>query len=188
MSAQLLKKRNHFHDIEDDRESALYVMLWTALRYTKHSQLVESEDDIPVKHLLAAFDEARPDGSGGVTGGSLKSSFLTGNSELRFDNRPQLDTLVTTLCRAFAFRYVRQLDPTNAGLVAIYSDRLKLLRTEGWLVNTMEQFLNADGWPNDDKAEPQDTVIQISTSHKRELDQTNINERDLKRFRYTMTR
>jgi hypothetical protein len=185
MSAELLIKRNHFHDIEDDRESALYVLLWTALRYTKHSQLV---DDISVPDFLAAFDEARPDGSGGFTGGSLKRSFLRGNGELHFDNRPQLDALAGHLCRAIGARYTAKPGPeAPAALAEYHNNSLQLLRTENWFVDIMQKFLNSDGWPSDDKAEPQETIVEATTSNKRGFDQASINGRNEKRFRSSRT-
>jgi hypothetical protein len=178
MSARLLEDQNHFHDIEDDRESALYVLLWTALRYTKHAE--ELKNTVTVKQLLEAFDEASPDGSGGVMGGVLKTKFLSTNSELRFEGRPQFEALILKLCRAFGFRYAVQLFPEDTER---FRKGREILRSENWLVDMLRHFLDADGWPSDDKAEPQETVIEATTSHKRELDQKIISDRAEKRFR-----
>ncbi|KAF8191341.1 hypothetical protein BJ912DRAFT_830421, partial [Pholiota molesta] len=71
MSIHLLREQLHYHDIEDDRESALYVLLWTALRYTKHIDLGDIKGS-NTKDLLAAFDEVRPDDNEQNRGGSSK--------------------------------------------------------------------------------------------------------------------
>jgi hypothetical protein len=76
----------------------------------------------------------------------------------RFDGRPPLDALVDELCQEFGVLYKRE--PSRylsaerlAFLVACYNNSRKNIRTENWLVNTLQEFLNADGWPSDDKAE-----------------------------------
>ncbi|KAF8191344.1 hypothetical protein BJ912DRAFT_902593 [Pholiota molesta] len=162
MSIALLRKPTHYHDIEDDRESAFYVMLWTALRYTKHSDVGDFIGST-AKDLMRAFDEARPDGSN-VKGGSSKYEFLSGRSHLHFDDRPQLNALIAELCPAFAVRYERPPAPGEHALQLKYDNKLDALRTENWFVDIMQKFLNADGWPIDDKAAtlPSHGVPQIS--------------------------
>ncbi|KAF8191343.1 hypothetical protein BJ912DRAFT_1098407 [Pholiota molesta] len=139
MSARLLESPSHYHDIEDDRESALYVILWTALRYTKHNH--KGSEGTTAAVVLEAFDEARIEDSGAVTGGSRKSGFLATKTRIRFDDRPQLNALIAELCdESFAVRYERDPGPRRPGKLADYNKGLKVLRAENWLVDTIQQF------------------------------------------------
>ncbi|KAF8176471.1 hypothetical protein BJ912DRAFT_1146841 [Pholiota molesta] len=191
MSIHLLREQLHYHDIEDDRESALYVLLWTALRYTKHIDLGDIKGS-NTKDLLAAFDEVRPDDNEQNRGGSSKYVFLGSQTKLRFDGRPQLDDLFSYLRQAFLLRYqtvpvVRDQDPFLLEVLRRHNAALENLRKENWLVSVIQEYLAMEGWPSDDKAEPQETVIQVTTSHKRGLDQEKINDRNEKRFRSSKT-
>ncbi|KAF9483011.1 hypothetical protein BDN70DRAFT_828166 [Pholiota conissans] len=46
MSARLLQEPSASHMLEDDRESALYVLLWTALRYHDHTDNEDEDEDV----------------------------------------------------------------------------------------------------------------------------------------------
>jgi hypothetical protein len=66
MSAALLRNNKKCNELEDDRESCLHVLTWTALRFTKHTC---SEGDSSM--FLRAFDDEYEDQEG-VKGGDLK--------------------------------------------------------------------------------------------------------------------
>jgi hypothetical protein len=108
MSISLLQDPTHLHDIEDDRESALYVLLWTALGFTKHSDSKGSSGSTAAD-LKRAFVDARSEEFRGVMrSGALESLFLLGKSRLCFDGRPPLDALVDELCQEFGVLYKRE--------------------------------------------------------------------------------
>ena len=69
MSAALLRNNGKYNEPEDDRESCLHVLTWTALRFTKHTC---SEGDSNM--FLRAFDEEEYEDEG-VKGGDLKRGF-----------------------------------------------------------------------------------------------------------------
>jgi hypothetical protein len=156
MSIHLLRNPiTHHYDIEDDRESALYLMLWTALRYTKHSDVGDLLGST-ANDLLEAFNEARPNGSGSFNGGISKFCFLAMRSKLRFDDRPQLNALIMRLRRTFSARYQEEPDPQDLPfLLTCYNADLENLKTKNWLVSAIQEYLTQDGWPIGDKAEPQ---------------------------------
>jgi hypothetical protein len=102
MSAALLRNNKKCNELEDDRESCLHVLTWTALRFTKHTC---SEGDSSM--FLRAFDEEYKDGEG-VKGGDLKRGFLATREiprVVKFDRLPHLDKLIEELTETFAVRY-----------------------------------------------------------------------------------
>jgi len=124
MSAALLNDPSIPHEHEDDRESAFYVLLWLALRFTRHTAVPKAssstamtsaslpkDDDIVL--FLRAFDEAYANASGDVRGGGLKVAYLAGKllaKGLQFTKRPELDSLVTKLKAVFKVRYEDEPD------------------------------------------------------------------------------
>jgi hypothetical protein len=102
MSAALLQDNDKCNELEDDRESCLHVLTWTALRFTKHTISGGGSN-----RFLRAFDEEYED-EDSVKGGDLKKGFLLGRDiphTVKFDRRPQLDALIRGLAEAFAARY-----------------------------------------------------------------------------------
>ena len=59
MSAALLRNNKKCNELEDDRESCLHALTWTALRFTKHAC---SEGDSSM--FLRAFDKEYEDEKG----------------------------------------------------------------------------------------------------------------------------
>ncbi|KAF8224713.1 hypothetical protein L208DRAFT_1409789, partial [Tricholoma matsutake] len=72
MSAALLQDNDKCNELEDDRESCLHVLTWTALHFTKHTISGGGSN-----RFLRAFDEEY-ETADGVKGGDLKKSFLLG--------------------------------------------------------------------------------------------------------------
>jgi hypothetical protein len=184
MSAALLQDNDKRNEIEDDRESCLHVLTWTALRFTKHTISGGRSN-----RFLRAFDEEYED-EDGVKGGDLKKGFLLGRDiprTVKFDRRPQLDALIEELTEAFAVRYEKP--PPHGDFEALkdmqsnnvppsylhsnsafkYQKRLDDLATPSWLVDTFHRHLNADPWPLSDKAHGQ--PISTGSSKKRVRDQ-----------------
>ncbi|KAG1853458.1 hypothetical protein DFJ58DRAFT_660885 [Suillus subalutaceus] len=100
MSAHLVQNRDTKHDVKDDLESSLYVVLWVALMYTV------THLTAPVRTLLIK-DVFEVDELEGV-GSTLKLAFL--NSRLQFskdvfvDCKP-LNRLILALAELFVLRY-----------------------------------------------------------------------------------
>ena len=160
MSAALLHNNKKPHELIDDRESSLHVHIWTALRFTRHTN---SEGDSI--RFLRAFDEEY-EGEHGVRGGDLKEDFsqhVKYHTLSKFDRRPQLDALIKELTEAFAVRYeeppsaeevkaLEQAQSANlppsimAGLTAFkYQKHLDDLATPNWLVDTFSRHLLRPG-------------------------------------------
>jgi hypothetical protein len=99
MSAALLRNNKKCHKLEDDQESCLHVLTWTALRFTKHTCL-----EGHLSMFLRAFDKEYKD-EDSVKGGDLKRGFLV-TCEIpcvvKFDGQPHLDKLIRELTEAFA--------------------------------------------------------------------------------------
>ena len=163
MSAALLRNNNKCNELEDDRESCLHVLTWTALRFTDHTISGSG-----TSRFLRAFDEEYEDEEG-VKGGDLKKGFLLGRDiprVVKFDHRPHLDKLIRELTEAFAVRYeeppshedfetLKDMQSNNAPLSYLYSNaafkytkRLDDLAARSWLVDTFRCNLNADFWPS----------------------------------------
>ncbi|KAF8224872.1 hypothetical protein L208DRAFT_1080716, partial [Tricholoma matsutake] len=98
MSAALLQNKGKNNELEDDRESCLHVLIWTALRFTKHTISGGSSN-----RFLRSFDENYEDEEN-VKGGDLKRGFLATREIPRvvtFDGRPQLNALIRDLTVVF---------------------------------------------------------------------------------------
>ena len=172
MSAALLQKRNKSNELEDDRESCLHVLTWTALRFTDYTLL----EGCRLKTLLRPFDEAYED-KDGVKGGELKEGSLLGRhipKRVKFDSRPHLDELIAVLTKTFAVRYEetpskerfeRLEEMEKSGLyssndlaentVFQYKNRISSLKERSWLVKTFRSHLDAGCWPTSDIANKQ---------------------------------
>ena len=189
MSAALLHDNSKCNKLEDDRQSCLHVLTWTALRFTDHTISGGG-----TSRFLRAFDEEYED-EDGVKGGDLKEGFLLGRSiprVVQFDCRPHLDALIRELTEAFAARYeppsddyIRGLeraradnvDPSIMRLLPAfdYQKRLGDLTAPSWLVDTFRRHLDAEPWPQSDKAQRQ--AIGTGSSKKREREQAKLESR-----------
>jgi hypothetical protein len=180
MSAALLRNNNKCNELEDDRESCLHVLIWTALRFTNHTISGSG-----TTRFLRAFDEEYEDEEG-VRGGDLKKGFLLGRDiprVVKFDRRPQLDVLIEELTEAFAVRYekpptanqfdvLNQMQSSNVppsfleeNTAFKYKKRLYDLMAPSWLVDTFRRHLDIDCWPPSDEARAQ--LIGVGSSKKR---------------------
>src|SRR6266436_5304999 len=190
MSAALLRNNKKCNELEDDRESCLHVLTWTALRCSKHKCL---EGDSST--FLRAFDE-QYETADGVKGGDLKKGFLRGRDiprMVKFDRRPQLDKLIKELTEAFAVRYeeppsteqINQLQRLRAkgltdeelgndSVVLNYEKRMAFLKSPDWLVHTFRRYLDADPWPLSDKAQRQSIGTGSSKKRAREQDKLEV--------------
>jgi hypothetical protein len=190
MSAALLQDNEKYNELEDDRESCLHVLTWTALRFTNHTISGGG-----TSRFLRAFDEEYEDEEG-VKGGDLKRGFLATREiprVVKFDRLPHLDALIRQLTETFAARYeeppsadqlqaleraqAANIDPSiMSGLMAFnYQKRLDDLAAPSWLVDTFRHHLNADFWLPSDEARGQ--PIGTGSSKKRAREQGKLEVR-----------
>lgn len=147
MSAALCGDSVIPQDIEDDRESAFWVLLWTALSYSKNN----ISDSGSLAGLMEMFDYVASDGSGG----GLKISFLFGRADIHFTGRPQLGGLVEELRRAFAVRYrpdpVVEYGDDDPNLLNLLTNKRKeqidKIKERSWLVDIIRRYLESGEWP-----------------------------------------
>ncbi|KAF9475561.1 hypothetical protein BDN70DRAFT_864698 [Pholiota conissans] len=111
MSIALLEKSGAPHRIEDDRESAFWLILWIALRYTEHTEPDPRRSKF--YDFVQAFDQYLVQCDGSPSGGSGKRFLLANFSPriLRFHERAELDALLGELITVFR---VRHSDPPSA--------------------------------------------------------------------------
>ncbi|KAG2089146.1 uncharacterized protein F5147DRAFT_658498 [Suillus discolor] len=101
MSAHLVENEDATHDVEDDLESSLYVVLWVALLWAK-TYLTVPAWSLLMKQVFEV-DELKGVGS------STKSAFLNSRTQLRGDvfiDCKLLDRLILALTKLFALRYI----------------------------------------------------------------------------------
>jgi hypothetical protein len=184
MSAALLRNNDKCNELEDDRESCLHVLTWTALRFTNHSISGSG-----TSRFLRAFDEEYEDEEG-VRGGDLKKGFLLGRDiprVVKFDDRPHLDKLIEELTEAFAVRYEKpptanQFDVLNQmrssnlpssfleeNTAFKYQKRLDDLVARNWLVDVFRRYLDTNPWPSSDQSHGQ--LIGTGSNKKRAREQ-----------------
>ncbi|KAF9520319.1 hypothetical protein BS47DRAFT_1335924 [Hydnum rufescens UP504] len=172
ISISLLLNTSRRHELADDRESALWVLLWVLLRYSRHNLSASELSD-----LLLIFDESRwLDET--VRGGKGKRDFLVSDipsNTVQFVDRPVLNPLIRHLSETFAVRY--QLEPSAEDIEA-YNEVLPLIETHRspgnrlletlvvhrrkkamsalsksrWLVDALREATSKDGWPSEDRA------------------------------------
>ena len=156
MSAGLLRDDDAgVNELADDRESCLYVLTWTALRYTKHT----IKNDTLIE-LLRPFNEVSKVRDF-VKGGKFKLvSFLHRDIpvQVRFDGGPHLDKLIADLTSVIAARYEALPSPlyTEASRIEILLKNLRnaamdSLKRRGWLVETFKRHLDAGSWQSLDE-------------------------------------
>ena len=168
MSAKLLSEPHSNQGIEDDRESAFYVLLYLGLLYTKHNQVLQE-----LGSYMEISDYVTFANNYVAKGGDLKSNFLVTHHRadaLNFDCHPMND-LVKDLRNTFSVRY--EAPPSEAVLAryekmklkpdfadalvdhpaALHEARQNTLLERGWLVKTISKYLDDPHlWPTDDPA------------------------------------
>jgi hypothetical protein len=176
MSAALLQDNEKCNELEDDRESCLHVLTWTALCLTKHTISKGRSSD-----FLRDFDEEY-ENEDGVKGGALQKGFLVAREiprVIKFDRRPHLDKLIEELTETCAVHYekppsARDLQALEDALQAhvpesvmtnlpafSYRKRLDDLASPSWHVDTFCSYLDADIWPPSDKAKGSSLVLDL---------------------------
>ncbi|KAG7444658.1 uncharacterized protein BT62DRAFT_933699 [Guyanagaster necrorhizus] len=113
ISAHLLDNPNAEHTVVDDRESALYVLVWVALRNLRHSLPPELlKDTLSIFDMYVALPQQR-DVGGRHKRNALISDTFSGDIGLKV---PGLEDCLTELCETFAFRYKKTAAATERAL------------------------------------------------------------------------
>lgn len=103
MSINLLESPDAFHKIQDDQESAYWVILWVLLLFS-----TIYTNKAAIADFAAQFDDWKEDGDGSIVGGKGKINFLLrGWKRLKpnFEGKAALQELVKTLGLALSERY-----------------------------------------------------------------------------------
>jgi hypothetical protein len=170
MSAKLLNYTSISHSLYDDRESAFYVLLWTALRYIKTEAAPRSV--YTPQETLEAFDELWVGPCGMTLGGHSKRLLLMGYEYegIVFTECPELNGLMAELGPVFNARYEPELtakqmaylkktlkkleDATSEdekqdvqeilddSISNRYQQKMNKLGMRGWLVDTIRKYLH----------------------------------------------
>lgn len=137
-------------------------------------------------------------------GGIFKNQFLKRYSQygVKFTDNVVLDSLVETLAEAFSYRYkrtptvedVKELENMRAQPDAAKYEYIFVLTTthlyqhwmatfprEGWLVDTLREYLDKDGWPGDNTAHDRETLALNGNKRKLESDEDALDARLPKR-------
>ncbi|KAG1726334.1 hypothetical protein EDD22DRAFT_961450 [Suillus occidentalis] len=168
MSAYLVAHSDAIHRVEDDLESSLYVLLWTALKHSITHMNIEDR----TKLLTQVFD-----------GGSSKEGWLMTRTHLPPDvflGRKSLDNLVIELCTFFSHRYTKIPDEEKVSLASLrsvlqkhkdgplymavqdYVEKslayknemaIKLLSSHDSVISIYDKYLQEPGWPEDPAVE-----------------------------------
>lgn len=181
MSSQLFCAQTAIQGYCNNCESALWVLLWTALQYTPTSGFPGLNFDHDLALLMGMFNETAECTNKSIQGGMQKLLFLQNylTEPILFKDRPAMHSLVETLTAAIAFRYaaaptVKQVHTLEGMLlmkgipaldraikelpVYIYQQKIAKFYSEGWLVKTIRDHLAKLGWPMDDKPSLQKTL------------------------------
>ena len=165
------------------------MLIWVALRYTKHNGL----KDIDVH--LKPYDEVNYTSTTGIsTGGASKGDRLLGKFSPKFACDP-LDQLINALRKTFSARYdddeysaeqIKVARDYVAGLKVpadflppqyIYGARMDSLKEPKWLVEVFNEHLKLNDWPSDDKANANSLVLATHSAQKRTSQQATLEER-----------
>ena len=173
MSVAVLSDPSQIQTIEDDRESAVHVLMLLALRYINHHEL-----DRVVSAYLSVYNQIDHQLSDGIiTGGLYKGDRFASSMFPTFTSDP-LNRIFSVLNKTFSARYteayseetIKQardvvaqaernpaMDPTIMYYYYqlapyIYGSRLEALLKPKWLVEVLNEHLESDDWPSCDKA------------------------------------
>ncbi|KAF9226393.1 hypothetical protein BS17DRAFT_777175 [Gyrodon lividus] len=176
MSAALLQDVGKLHTLVDDLESFLHVLGWATIRFVPTSDAYLAEQR--TADLRRIFDDADFKKEGAMVGGSAKADALRGGgyppAKFQLKQPSPLHTLLETLSSPFISLYAKK--PPTAGdrakveqrstaeadedvillwsSIVRYDRDMKRLESSTWFINTIENALQQEGWPEDDKADP----------------------------------
>ena len=173
MFAAVLRDPSRVQTIEDDRESAVYVLTLLALRHINHHEL-----DHVASSYLSVYNQIDHRLSKNIaTGGRYKGAQFVSSMFPTFISDP-LNRIFRVLNTTFSARYTKAysdeaiketrdfvakaervpaMDPTIMYYYYqlapyIYGSRLEALVKPKWLIEVFNEHLESDDWPSYDKA------------------------------------
>jgi hypothetical protein len=179
-----LVKTGKVHDVQDDIESFVLVVLYHILRYTGHNKT----EDIPVI-MKRVFDDYIVWPNGTVTGGEGKQAMFERRryigKDLRFTNNQPVNAWFRFAMRAVK-EWQQAMDPAyddditdlgygNLDAPAVPSEEL-LLRDHRELAKVWRKILDEPGWPVDDEATDYFPKPSRARSSKRSFREPDITE------------
>ncbi|ETW77003.1 hypothetical protein HETIRDRAFT_454430 [Heterobasidion irregulare TC 32-1] len=156
-AARLMDPNSTRHELRDELESGLHVLLYTSVRY-RASHLPVAQCKLLKKAFIEHFDSRSDTVQGRTSGGHGKYEFfqVTGPSAFSqpglkiFLNTP-LASLIETLRRLFVPLYslpdMLQLVPT---MEQSRDAALEVLKTSDRFIEIIEEHLEMDGWTEND--------------------------------------
>ncbi|KAK0466195.1 uncharacterized protein EV420DRAFT_1326591 [Desarmillaria tabescens] len=171
MSIGLLRDRTKIHELQDDFESFVYVMLYHGLRYLRHSK-VGSGLQFTMDRI---FDSIVDNGDGTWSGGDAKTSLAYEMGPLgvdfRFDSIPLTAWIHRALAGIGEWRHSltqKALFKALGGAPPITNPSALLFRDHTELKGLWKWALDMDSWPSNDQARYQ--LEPTGTKRNREDD------------------
>ncbi|KAF9475139.1 hypothetical protein BDN70DRAFT_898422 [Pholiota conissans] len=165
MSARLLERPQAHQGIEDDRESAFWVILWIAV---KHRNNYGVDDDYDSEEVLSVFD-SNSYASKNKLEGYTEMGFFLHSIAVVFTGVPQLSSLLEELRRKFLSYYINL--PASAADAPAHTSSDNPLRAQGWLVDIMQKYLDKGPWFANDV--PVTSNVVLITDNKRAAEAQN---------------
>ncbi|KAF9231555.1 hypothetical protein BU15DRAFT_21959, partial [Melanogaster broomeanus] len=167
MSAALLRKPGKHHVLGDDIESFLHVLGWATIKYVPTTDAYSGEER--AIDLCLLFDTIDFHLRGAAIGGKAKALELGGGgyppATFELKHPSPLFRLLRDLSSPFKSRYMLE-PPTDEERALVeggdgspdtkikrlfvkmsqYDEDMALLETSNWLIETLEQALQKEGW------------------------------------------
>ncbi|KAH7886496.1 hypothetical protein F5I97DRAFT_1926749 [Phlebopus sp. FC_14] len=165
MSAALLQDPEKRHELQDDLESFMHVLAWSVVRYVENKLTADDR-----RNYLAMFEENIYT-NGKTLGGGQKASHLGLQKyviDFKLEHPSPLVCLLESLSDVFVARYGREPSEGDRTLfcmaqgqenfekirqtsaVYLYDERRKRLSSHLWFINTIDQSLEHEAWPEND--------------------------------------
>ena len=186
MSANLLRQPGKLHTLTDDLESFLHVLGWMTLRYVPADGYLDFHRGMD----LVMFDEYYQDSGLRGPGGHLKfRALLAGRYPSRtFEPRCEtpLFNLLLELGKPFKSLYGEPPEAQDREKISIpnsqddqdledlsrdirrYNRDIEHLQASTWFVNEIQEFINREDWPADDKAD-ENLPTAFSVEERRQI-------------------
>lgn len=183
----LLRNPQRVQTIEDDRESAIHVLTWLTLRYTKHDEL----DNLHT--YLKIYDKVdRRQSKGIATGGRAKGNQFADKLPT-FTSSP-LNWLLSVVRKTFSAHHGETYseeeiqdvknhvdgsnitNPTYLPPAYVYASRMAALMKPNWLVEAFNNHFDLDDWPSYNKAVANGLTSGMDLANKRKQEQVRLDD------------
>lgn len=142
------------HEVSDDLESAFWVLVYYALHHVKHNKASAGNHVIELLFDMEYQDNL--EGEPQLLGGWGKRAFFLSQgwaTGLQFDSAP-FNELINLLREVFGEAYLYSTLSNPKGRL-VYADSYAKLQDPTWILNVLQEALDKEGWPVDDKVPDQ---------------------------------